>query len=94
MRLVKRSILVDFASNHPDARDAIAQWLNEVQDAKWESPLDIQERYGSAKFLSGDRVIFKLRGNNYRLVVKVLYSYGAVEILQIGTHAQYDRWTL
>lgn len=47
----------------------------------------------SASFLAGNRVVFNLKGNKYRLDTKIAYQTGVVFVKRIGTHAEYDRWT-
>lgn len=54
-------------------------------------PRDILDRYRSADILSGNRVVFNIKGNRYRLIVKIHYNTGIVYIRFIGTHAEYDR---
>ena len=38
----------------------------------------------------GNRVVFNVKGNKYRIVVAVRYEFHAVYIRFIGTHAEYD----
>jgi len=49
-----------------------------------------QEKYRSASILKNRRVVFNIKGNDYRLIVSVAHRFGAVYIKFIGTHAQYD----
>jgi mRNA interferase HigB len=50
----------------------------------------VKRRYASASFLEGDRVVFNVKGNKYRIVVAIRYEFHAVYIRFIGTHAEYD----
>ncbi|EFT3194198.1 type II toxin-antitoxin system HigB family toxin, partial [Escherichia coli] len=50
--------------------------------------------FNSADFLPNNRVIFNIKGNNYRLVVQVVYQAGMVIVERVGTHAEYDKWRL
>jgi mRNA interferase HigB len=61
----------------------------EAEDARWQSPADIKARYRSADFLPGNRVVFNIKGNHYRLVVKIHYNTGVVYIRFVGTHEEY-----
>lgn len=56
--------------------------------------MEIKERYSNASFLGERIVVFNLKGNKYRLAVKVAYNTGIVQVMKIGTHAEYSRWTL
>lgn len=65
---------MEFWQKHPDAEQALKTWYGIVRRAKWQSPSDIREIFGSADFLQDNRICFNIRGNNYRLVVKVIYE--------------------
>lgn len=93
MRVIGREILDTFRRRHADARSQVDAWLAEVEDAEWDSPKDIEARFASASFLPNNRVVFNLKGNSYRLDVKVTYNTKIVLVKRIGTHAEYDKWT-
>lgn len=80
-----------FKKKHANAVNPINAWILEVQAAKWETSQDIKNRYVTASFLAGNRVIFNIKGNDYRLVVKVKYQNDKVVIEWVGTHSEYDR---
>jgi mRNA interferase HigB len=92
MKVVGCRILDEFASQHGDVRGQIAAWVAEAQAATWRSPADIGARYATASFLSDRRVIFNIKGNRYRLEVKVSYRNQVVLVKRIGTHAEYSKW--
>jgi mRNA interferase HigB len=65
-------------------------WLEEAQAANWQQPADIKAQFRSASVLKNRRVVFNVKGNDYRLVVAVAYRFQAVYVKFVGTHAQYD----
>lgn len=75
---------------HPHAEQHLKAWVDEVKRATWTQPVDIKAKYRGASILKNRRVVFNIKGNDYRLVVAVAYRFGAVYIKFIGTHAQYD----
>lgn len=91
MKLLGLPKLDDFKKKHADVRGPLDAWRAEVENAQWDGPQSIKTRYRSASFLAGNRVIFNIKGNNYRLVVMVQYQNGIVAIQWVGTHAEYDR---
>ena len=93
MILVGKRALSEFARTHASARDAIAAWTLEVESASWLTTMDIKARYASASFVGNNRVVFNLKGNQFRLDVQVNYATQTVLIRRIGTHAEYDSWT-
>lgn len=91
MKVLGRNLLTNFARKHAAAKNALECWFSEAEAANWQTPHDIRQRYSSADFLSDNRVIFNIKGNHIRLVVKVRYQNGLVVIEWIGTHAEYDK---
>lgn len=91
MRVISRRTLINYGQAHPDVAEALKAWFKEAGQAAWLSFDDIHARYGSARSLPDSRVVFKIKGNRCRLVVKINYSVGIVYIRFIGTHAEYDR---
>jgi len=94
MTIVGRDTLVKFMRRHAGSRPSLSAWLDEAEDAEWKTPQDIKERFRSVDFLSGNRVVFDIGGNNYRLLVLVRYHNGILLIQKIGTHAEYSKWKL
>jgi len=90
MRVISVKHIRDFYGRRPDATPALKAWNQEARRASWKSPQDIKQRYANASFLKGNRVVFSLKGNDYRLVVAVAYRFEAVYIKFIGTHSEYD----
>ena len=91
MRVIAVKHLRSFWRRHPDAENALRAWHEEASKAIWKAPKDIKRLYASASFVQGNRIVFNIRGNEYRLVVAVAYRFEAVYIKFVGTHAQYDR---
>lgn len=91
MRIISRKTLKEFWDQHPDARQPLQAWYDDARHAEWRSPADIKTIYRNASFLANNRVVFNIKGNDYRLVVAVQYAYGILYIRFVGTHGAYDR---
>lgn len=91
MRVIAVSTLKRFRARHPDAEQPLKAWYDEARHAMWTSPRDIKQRYASVSFVGNNRVVFNIKGNDYRLIAAVAYRFQAVYIKFVGTHAQYDR---
>ena len=92
MKVVGLQILDEFASQHGDIRGQIAAWIDDVETANWQAPADIRAKYATASFLSDNIVIFNIKGNRYRMEVKISYKNKIVLVKRIGTHAEYSKW--
>jgi mRNA interferase HigB len=91
MTITGRDILWNFANNHADTKGALQAWVKEVECAGWKTPKDVKARFNSVDFRPGNRIIFNIKGNNYRLVVAVAYQASVVRVVWMGTHAEYDK---
>ena len=91
MSVIAKKILRDFWEKHPDCEQQLKSWYQETSKADWTNPKRIKTDYLSASFLADNRVVFNIKGNHYRLIVKINYDYQMVWIRFIGTHAEYDK---
>lgn len=94
MQLIGLIKLDDFKRKHADARRPLDAWQIEAERAQWSGPQDVKSRYPSASFLADNQVIFNIKGNTYRLVIKAKYQNGLILIEWVGTHADYDKLKL
>ena len=91
MRVIAISTLRAFWSKHSDAQPPLMAWYALASRSQWRSPSDIKEAYRNASFTANNRVVFNIKGNDYRLVVLVRYDKGLLFVKFVGTHAQYDK---
>ena len=91
MRIISKRTLRAFWIRYPDAEEPLLAWYREVEKADWKKPAQVKERYRSASFVKGNRVVSNIKGNTYRLIVKVNYDYRMVYVRFVGTHAEYDK---
>lgn len=75
---------------YSDTEQPLRAWYSHVKHANWKTPQDIKRDFASASILANNRVVFNIKGNSYRLVVKLEYQMGKVFIRFVGTHGQYD----
>ena len=92
MKIVGIKILHEFKEKHADIRSQIDAWEAEADAAMWNNSSDIKRRYASASFLADNQVVFNLKGNSYRLLVKVNYNNQIILIKKVGTHDEYLKW--
>lgn len=97
MRILARRTLREFADglagqkDQPAVKAALNAWFDEVSKATWSTSADVKRLYATASIVSADRLVFNIKGNDYRLVVAVDYDKGIVWIKWLGTHKAYDR---
>jgi len=94
MRIISKRTLRRFWESNPkyeDSKGQLEAWHAEVIKADWNTPQDVKAQFRSASIIKDSRVIFNIKGNDYRLIVKINYPYHIVYIRFIGTHKQYDQ---
>ena len=97
MRVITRKTLNAFIASLKGSKDqkavkaALDSWFYEAKNANWKSPADIRKSYTNASIVGPDRVVFNIKGNDYRLVVAVNYHRQIIFIKWLGRHAEYDK---
>lgn len=90
MHIVSRKALKEFWERFPDAEAALQAWFHEARVAEWEISAELKEKYRSASIINAERVVFNIRGNKYRLVVRINYTSKTLFIRFVGPHSEYD----
>lgn len=95
MQVLGRTLIEAAMKKYPPLRGPLEAWTAEVERALWGEPSDIRARFPRASVVTERLVVFRLRGNRFRLVAAVRFvsesSPGIVAVKWIGTHAEYDR---
>lgn len=97
MRIIARRTLREFVKSlagHKDqsaVKAALDAWFDEVNKAHWTNAADVRRLYATASIVSAERIVFNIKGNDYRLVVSIDFEKAIVWIKWLGTHKAYDR---
>jgi len=91
LRIIAKRTLRGFWEKHSDCEEQLKSWYHEAEHASWKTPNDIKKNYPSASIIANNRVVFNIKGNNYRLIIKVNYDYDIIWLRFVGTHAEYDK---
>lgn len=91
MRIIAKRTLRDFWLKHADCEQQLKAWCRETEKAEWRHINELKSEYPKASILQNNRIIFNIKGNDYRLVVKFNFNYQICWIRFIGTHAEYDK---
>ncbi len=90
MRVISKKALRAFWIHRPDSEGALKTWYTTAKAARWQTPHDVKSDYPSADPVGGNRMVFDICNNRYRLVARILYQFGQVHVRFVGTHAEYD----
>lgn len=89
-RIIAKRTLRSFWEKHPDAEQHLKTWYDTAKSSNWKSPNEVKLTYINASILKYSRVVFNIKGNSYRLIVKFNYERQWAFIRFVGTHAEYD----
>lgn len=91
MKIFSRGTLRDFWKKHANCEQQLKIWYRETEKSNWSSIQDLKREYPSASILKNNRIVFNIKGNDYRLIAKFNFEYQLCWIRFIGTHAEYDK---
>ena len=90
MRIIAKSTLRDYWAVNKNAEQALLSWYKIANKAKWSNFNEVKQQFGTCKVVGNDRIVFKVKGNNYRLIIKISFENQLIWIRFIGTHSEYD----
>jgi len=90
-RIIAKKTLREFWLKHSDSEQHLKTWYETAKNSKWTSPNEVKQTYINASILKDNRVVFNIKGNSYRLIVKFNYERQWAFIRFLGTHAEYDK---
>ena len=89
--IITRKTLLDYCKKYPEAVTALQQWYHELLKMDFKNFNELKKVYGNASLVGEDRVVFNIMGNKYRLVVRIVFEFKAIQIKWFGTHSEYDK---
>ncbi len=90
-RIYSKSTLRDYWELYPDSEQYLKTWYETAMNSIWRTPNEVKQTYSSASVLKSGRIVFNIRGNAYRLIVKINYEKQWIFIRFFGTHVEYDK---
>ncbi|WP_373495297.1 type II toxin-antitoxin system HigB family toxin, partial [Aquiflexum sp.] len=90
---IKEKTLTDYfsQSKYKQAEESLRAWIYEVRFSLWGNSNELKAKYGNASIISSKRVVFNIKGNDYRLIVDIEYKLKIVFVVWFGTHAEYNK---
>jgi len=90
-RIFAKSTLRHFWEKHPDSELYLKTWFDTAMNANWKTPNDVKKSYANASILRDSRIVFNIKGNTYRMVVKFNFEQQLAFVRFIGLHSEYDK---
>lgn len=89
--IITRRTLLVYCKHYPEAATALQQWYYELLKSDFKNFNQLKTKYASASLVGDDRIVFNIMGNKYRLVVRIVFDFKAIQIKWFGTHTEYDK---
>ncbi|MEB2778006.1 type II toxin-antitoxin system HigB family toxin [Algoriphagus sp. D3-2-R+10] len=91
MRILIKKTILYYTQKYPMASTQLLIWYNEFLKREFSNFNELKQVYGNASIVSNNRVVFNIKGNDFRLVVSLNFSQKACYVLWFGTHKEYDK---
>lgn len=89
-RIFSKSTLREYWEKYPETEQYLKTWFDTAMNSEWKTPNDVKQTYANASILKDNRIVFNIKGNSHRLIVKFNYQKQWIFIRFIGTHKAYD----
>lgn len=90
MVILSYGTIRDFISKYPDSADALNNWYRITEQSDWGNFNELRNVFGSVDAVGNDLYVFNIRGNRYRLIVRIIFKVRTVYIRFIGNHSEYN----
>ena len=90
-RIFSKSTLREYWEKHPETEQYLKTWYDTAMNSNWKNPNDVKQTYATASILKNERIVFNIKGNSFRLIVKLNFEKQWIFIRFIGTHSEYDK---
>ncbi|MFK7971010.1 MAG: type II toxin-antitoxin system HigB family toxin [Bacteroidia bacterium] len=90
-RIIAKRTLRTFWEKNPQSEQALKTWYHIVKNADWTNSNEVKKVFLSASIVGDNRIVFNIKGNHFRLVVKFNFERKWVFIRFVGTHKDYDK---
>lgn len=91
MNIIAKGTMLYYIDKYPKAKTALLTWHHEFSKATFGNFNELKSVYGNASIVSNNRVIFNIKGNDFRLLVSVNFRKQAAYMIWFGTHKEYDK---
>ena len=91
MKILVKKIILFYIEKYPIAKTQLLIWYNEFTKLNFKNFNELKNVYGNASIVNNDRVVFNIKGNDFRLVVSINFLQTACYVIWFGTHKEYDK---
>lgn len=90
-KIITRRTLLAYTKKYPLAKTALFEWYHELNKSNFKSFNELKKVYPNVSLVGDDRVVFNIMGNKFRLVIRIVFEFKAIQIKWFGSHSDYDK---
>ncbi len=91
MHIISFRKLREFFEKDPNSKVALQDWYKRANKTDWVNFSDVKKTFNSVDFVGNSHYVFNVKGNHYRIVVKILFNIKTVFLRWVGNHKDYDK---
>ena len=91
MNIINRKTIAYYIQKYPVAKNQLLTWYNEMVKQEFDNFNELKSVYGNASIVNNQRVVFNIKGNEFRLIVSINFRRKACYTIWFGTHEEYDK---
>ncbi|WP_310590321.1 type II toxin-antitoxin system HigB family toxin [Dyadobacter sp. NIV53] len=91
MNIIAKGTILHYLKKYPMAATPLLAWYNEFLKAEYQNFNELKSVHKSASIVANNRIVFNIKGNDFRLVVSINFSRLATYVIWFGTHNEYDK---
>jgi mRNA interferase HigB len=81
----------EYIDEHSDVEDQLNNWYKIAEKSDWANFSEVRQMFNSVDAVGNDLYVFNIKGNNYRLIVRIIFRVRTIYIRFVGTHKEYDK---
>ena len=91
MNVIEKRTILFYIEQYPLAKTALLVWYSEFSKQSFKNFNELKRVYGNASIVANKRVVFNIKGNDYRLIVSINFRTVAAYVIWFGPHKAYDK---
>lgn len=92
MNVLARRTLREFAAQFPEAREALLAWEDLARKKDFASFAEVQAVFPTVSWVGPEYLIFNIKGNHFRLITTVDFTFKMIRVKEFMRHSDYDKW--
>jgi len=91
MNIINRKTIIYYTNKYPNAKNQLLIWYNEILKQDFDNFNELKEMFGNAGIVNSQRVVFNIKGNDFRLIVSINFRRKACYAIWFGTYKEYNK---